>query len=448
MRPILLVTLYFGSLATGAVQADGNWPQFRGPGSRSISAEPGLPDTWSTTENVIWKVEVPGRGWSSPIVWSDRVIVTSVVSEGKLPVPKKGLYMGGEQKKPPTEVHRWMVYCFDLKTGKKLWEREAHKGVPATTVHVKSSYASETPVTDGERVYAYFGNIGVFCYDMDGKPLWSHPVEAQKTTFGWGPGASPALYKDRLIIVFDNEQQSYIEALAVHTGKTLWHVARDEKSNWATPVVWENSQRTEIITCGKKKIRSYDLEGHVLWEMGGMSSIVIPTPFSDAGLLYLSSGYVMDKNRPVFAVRPGASGDISLKKDEETNSFVVWSLKNAGPYNPSPLLYRDYFYVLKDGGVLSCYDAKTGKTLYTGQKLKGANSVTASPWAYDGKVFCLSEDGDTFVVQAGPEFKLLGKNSLGEMCLATPAIASGSLILRTQTQLYRIGSVPHAANPR
>jgi len=420
----------------GSSGADSNWPQFRGARSLGTSDEAGLPDTWSSARNVVWKAPIPGRAWSSPIVWGDKVFVTSVVREGKAEAPKKGLYFGGEQSRPPTDLHRWVVYCLDWRTGKIVWERTAHKGVPTSTRHSKNSYASETPVTDGERVYADFGNLGVFCYDTDGRLLWSQRWKPRRIQAGWGPAASPVLYKDRLYIVNDNEEHSFLIALDKHTGREVWRVGRDERSNWSTPFVWENDRRTEIVTAGSGKVRSYDLDGKLLWELRGMSKVTIGTPFAKEGLLYVGSGFVLDLNRPVYAIRPGATGDISLKKGQTSNEFIAWCQKRAAPYNPSALVYGGYYYVLYDGGLLSCYDARTGKEVYGRQRLGG--TFTASPWAYEGKVFCLSEDGDTFVVQAGPRFKLLGKNSLGEMSLATPAPVRGSLVLRTESNLYRI----------
>ncbi len=259
------------------------------------------------------------------------------------------------------------------------------------------------------------------------------------TSYGWGTAASPVQHKGRLYIVNDNEKSSFLVALDAKTGKEVWRVSRDEKSNWATPFIWENAQRTEIITCGKKKVRSYDLDGKLLWEMGGMSSIVIPTPFAKFGLLYISSGFVLDPLRPVYAILPGASGDITLKKDQTSSTYVAWSQRQAGPYNTSPIIYGDYFYVLYDRGFFGCYDARTGKEIYNKQRI-GPNAFTSSPWGYDGKIFCLGEDGDTFVIEAGPTYKLLGKNSLDEMCMASPAIARGSLIIRTLSKLYRIGN--------
>lgn len=415
-----------------------HWPQFRGPGSLGVADNPNLPEHWRTNENVAWKIQVPGRGWSSPIVWGDRIFLTTVVSEGDMEPPKKGLYFGGERKDVPQAPHRWFVLCYDLRSGRELWRQEAHRATPPTPLHVKNTYASETPVTDGERVYACFGNVGLFCYDMEGRRLWSTNWPAVRTRNGWGSAASPALHNGRLFIVNDNDEKSFAVALDAKTGQELWHVDRDEKSNWATPYIWQNDQRTELITSGTKRVCSYSLDGKLLWELGGMSSIVIPTPFSKFGLLYVCSGYVGDKVRPVFAIKPGASGDISLKSGEATNEFIAWSQPTAAPYNPSPLVYGDYFYVLFDFGFLSCHDARTGRPLYGKQRIRpeGNTAFTASPWAANGKIFALSEDGDTFVFKAGPQYQLLHKNSLDEMCMATPAIAGDRLLIRTLTRLY------------
>src|SRR5262249_27316618 len=425
-------------LTATAMAYDDRWPQFRGPGALGVAEDPSLPDKWSTTENVTWKSDVPGTGWSSPVVWGESIFLTSVISSSEGEKPKKGLYFGGERP-TPTDPHRWMVYCVDFKTGKIRWEREVYKGPPASSRHLKNSYASETPVTDGERVYAYFGNVGLFCFDMNGKPLWSKSFGPFKTRYGWGTAASPVLYKDRIYIVNDNDEQSFLMALNKKSGEQIWLVERKEGTNWATPFIWENELRTEIVTAGTGKVRSYDLDGKLVWEFGGMSSISIPTPFSRHGLVYIASGYVGDKIRPVYAVRPGASGDITLASGETSSKYIAWYQPQAGPYNPSPLVYGDYYYTLYDRGFFTCHDAKTGKEIYPKVRIDpGVNAFTASPWAYNGKIFCLSEDGDTFIIQAGGDVKFLGKNSLDEMCMATPAIARGSLIIRTASKLYRI----------
>jgi len=433
----VLLTLFL--LASLSPSAD-NWPQFRGPQSTGVADDPSVPDTWSTTHNVVWKTEIPGSGWSSPVVWGDRIFLTSVISTVAPEAPKKGLYFGGNREAIPTDEHRWMVYAVDWKTGKITWEREVHRGAPASSHHLKNTYASETPVTDGERVYAYFGNLGLFVFDTDGKPAWSQTWGPFRTRYGWGTAASPVLCKDRIYVVDDNEERSFLVALDKRTGKQIWRVERDEGSNWSTPFIWETEGRTEIITSGTRKVRAYDLDGKLLWELGGMSSIVIPTPFAQHGLLFLASGYVGDQVRPVYAVRAGARGDISLKEGETSNEYIAWYLRQGGPYNPSPLVYGDYYYTLLDRGIFTCHDARTGREIYGKQRIDpGASAFTASPWAANGKIFALSEDGDTFVIQTGPEFKVLAKNSLDEMCMATPAIARGSLIIRTATKLYRIG---------
>ena len=326
------------ALTADAASPTANWPQFRGEGALGVADHPNLPDRWSTNENVAWRIEVPGRGWSSPIVWGDRVFLTTVTSEGEMEDPKKGLYFGGERKEIPAAAHRWLVLGYDLKSGREVWRQEAHRGPPMNRLHVKNTYASETPVTDGERVYAYFGNVGLFCYDMGGKKLWQTNWPSVKTRNGWGSAGSPVLHDGRVFIVNDNDEKSFAVALDAKTGRQLWQVERDEKSNWATPYIWQNEQRTELITCGTKRVRSYDLDGKLLWELGGMSTIVIPTPFSKFGLLYVCSGYVGDKTRPVFAIKPGASGDISLKPGETNNMSIAWAQPAAAPYNPSPLI--------------------------------------------------------------------------------------------------------------
>jgi outer membrane protein assembly factor BamB len=426
-----------GALFTA--RAADNWPQFRGPGASGLTDASGLPDTWSAAEGIAWRTPIPGRGWSSPIVWGQRIFITSAIKEGgELEPVKKGLYLGGDRP-APTEVHRWMVYCLDLDSGRMIWQREVHRGVPRHGHHLKNTPASETPVTDGERVYAYFGNVGLFCFDLEGEPLWSKRWESVPTRHGWGTAASPVLHGDRIYVLNDNEEQSFLAALNKKTGEQVWRVERDEKSNWATPFVWENDERTEIVTPGTGKVRSYGLDGQLLWELGGMSSITIPTPLAGHGLLYVSSGYVMDGRKPLFAIRPGAAGDVSLEADRTSNDFVAWCQKKAGPYNPSPIVYGEYFYVLHDLGLLACYNAKTGEEVYGKRRIgPGASGFTASPWAYDGKLFCLSEDGDTFVIRTGPKFELLGKNSLGELCMATPAIIRDGLIVRTETSVLRI----------
>ncbi len=439
IRLALLLAIAACFLAPRAHAAE-NWPQFRGPRSLGVAegAATGLPDTWSSTDNVLWKTDVPGRGWSSPIVWGERVFLTTVVNTGESEEPKKGLYFGGDRPQPSEAPHQWKTYCLDLQTGAVVWERLAHEGPPASSIHLKNSYASETPVTDGQRLYVLFGNIGLYCYDLDGSELWVHQLPARKTRLGWGTAASPALHDGRLYLVHDNEEESYLECLDAQTGEQLWRVARDEKSNWATPFVWQNELRTEIVTPGTDKVRSYDLAGKLLYELGGMSSITIATPYTSHGLLYLSSGYVLDNKKPLLALKPGASGDITLVDDATSSDFIAWCQKDAAPYNPTTIVYGDLLYVLLDRGFFACYDAHTGQQIYDRQRLPEGQAFTSSPWAYHDKIFCLNEDGKTFVVQSGPEFKLLHTNDLAadDMCMATPAIAGDKLLIRTAARVY------------
>jgi outer membrane protein assembly factor BamB len=430
-------------LASSPLRAQENWPQFRGLDARGISTNSGLPDTWSAEKNIAWKTEIPGVGWSSPIIWGDQVIVTTSISDGEVEAPKKGLYYGGERG-VSKDFHHWKVVSVSLKTGKINWDTTVHSGAPWGPRHLKNSYASETPATDGEHIYAYFGNVGLFCLDMKGNVVWSKEFGIHEMRNGWGTSSSPVLFKERIYLVDDNEQQSFVVALDKKTGEEIWRVDRDEPSNFTTPFIWENEQRTELITTGVNKTRSYDLDGNLLWEFSpGMSAIVIPTPFTDNGLLYVCAGYVGDKlriNKPAYAIRPGARGDISLPDGETSNEFIVWRQENSAPYNPSPVLYDGRFYTLWDFGFLSCRDAATGEEIYEKERVdpKGQVAFTSSPWAYDGKIFCLSEDGDTYVFAAGDEYKLLHKNSLDEMCMATPAISGKSLVIRTAQTLFAI----------
>jgi len=414
-----------------------NWPQFRGTMAGVGTDSPDLPDTWSTTENVAWSATIPGLGWSSPIVWGDHVFVTTVVNTGQQEPSKPGFYLGDWPAS--SAPHRWMVYDLDYNSGQVRWAREVGGTPPAKAKHLKNSYASETPVTDGERVYVYFGNLGLYALDFTGKPVWSKPIGPFKTRNNWGAAASPVLHQGRLYIVNDNDEQSFLAAYDARTGNEIWRVTRDEGTNWSTPFVWQNAQRTEIVTSGSDKVRSYDLSGKLLWELKGMSSISIPTPFDRFGFLYLSSGYIADPLRPAYVIRPGASGDISLKSGETTNTHIVWSSPTAAPYNPTPLVYGETYYTLFDRGFFTSHDARTGKEIYPRQRITAeASGFTSSPWAYNGRIFAMSEEGDTYVIQAGPEFKVMGKNSLNEMTLATPAVARGSLFVRTASKVYRI----------
>jgi outer membrane protein assembly factor BamB len=463
-------------LALAAASASEHWPQFRGLHAGVAPDDPALPDTWSATENVRWKIDVPGIAWSSPIVWDDYIFITSVMSGEKRPEPGQDViddvktvsYKGGiNSAKPLNSPYHFMLYAIDFKTGKIRWERELHTGVPLDPKHPKNSYASETPVTDGQRVYVYIGGIALFAVDFHGKLLWTRPirlpaVSADVTTtknpstgnpretlapgflsgFGWG--ASPVLYKDRIFIKADHEaRQWYVAAFDTRNGEEVWRVSQAKPVTaygWSTPFIWQNDLRAELITAGDLSVRSYNpLDGRLLWELKGLSINSTPTPFAANGLLYAASGYPGDTLRPVYAIRPGASGDISLKEGETSNQYIAWYNRTLAPYMASSLVYGDYHYSLFVTGFLLCNNAKTGERMYGRQRISmEATDFTSSPWAYNGKIFALAEEGDTYVIEAGPAFKVVGKNSLGEMVLATPAVVRGSLIVRTVSSLWRI----------
>ena len=445
-----LITFFIINLvfitAPGFGENTDNWPRLRGADASGLPKDgkhEGLPIKWSKTENVKWKTQVPGTGWSSPVVWGDKVIITSVINDKaeENEKPKAGLYLGLGRRGVPSGTHHWMVYCMDLKTGKIIWKNEAHTGEPPVGRHPKSCYAAETPVTDGKRLYVLFGDLGMWCYDLNGKELWKHSIEPKKTMWDYGAAASPVIHGNQIIYVYDNNEQSYMASLDAEKGTEKWRVLRDGKSTWATPFIWSTKDRTEIVVPGKKKILSYGLDGKVLWELTGrMSNLVIPSPFVVDNLLYVTSGYFADPHRPVYAIRPGAKGDISLKDDDNSNEYIQWYQPKGGPYNTTPLVYNGIYYLLLDQGMISTYDSKTGKQFYDRIRFPRGASFTTSPWAYKDRLFCLAENGKTYVIKTGKEFEILHVNDLDELCMACPAIVDGKLLIRTAGAVYCISN--------
>jgi outer membrane protein assembly factor BamB len=414
---------------------------------------------------VEWSLEIPGRGWSSPIVTGGKIYLTTVTTDGKSKPPQIGTeysneYVAELQKQGlpmdqvlervtardielPKEVNlHYLVFCLDLKSGKVEWKKEFHSGHPPGGRHRKNSFTSESPVTDGKLVYVYIANLGLWAFDLNGKLVWTTPLEANPIYLDFGTGSSPALAGNLLVIVNDNEKQQYIAAFDKQTGKQIWRTNRDiggkeqpvQRSGWATPFVWRNSVRTEIVAVGPGQVISYDLTGKELWRMSGMAATPIPMPFAYDGLLYIDGG----RGRPLFALRSGAAGDISLEKDQTSNEYIVWSQARGGTYLPTPVAYEGAVYSLTETGILSRFDARTGKLTYRTRIDPTATAFTTSPWAYNGKLFCVSEEGQTFVVAAGEEFKLLHVNDLDDMTLASPALVGERLLIRTEHRLYSI----------
>lgn len=436
-----ILNLLVGAACLQGPAAAGDWLQFRGPNNSGVSSQSQAPSQWSDTKNLAWTQKIPGYGWSSPIVVGDKVIVTTAVSE-KQKRPKPASFPMFGDVKPPDAVYRWAIHCLDRNTGKTLWSQVALERRPRIGVTFGNTYASETPVSDGERVYAYFGMHGVYCYNLDGKGLWQRDLGTFKMLMNWGTGSSPALDGDRLFVLCDNDEKSFLAALDKKTGKDLWQVSRDDKSGWTTPFVWRNQVRTEIVAAGCNAIRSYDpADGKVLWELkrpaGSSMSFVTATPVGDENTLYVAAGSKAGSS-PLWAVKAGASGDISLKRGQTSNAGIVWSNTKACPPMASPLLYKNHLYIVTQNScILMCLDARTGKEIYK-ERLHGAKSFTSSPWVHDGKLYCLDEDGHTFVIEAGPEFKLLGKNEIKDMFWSTPALSRDALYLRGADRLYCI----------
>jgi len=343
------------------------------------------------------------------------------------------------------DVIRYMVYALDARTGKIKWEREAIKTRPFGGRHRKNTYASETPVTDGERLYAYFGqNIGLFVYSLDGKLLWKKQWDPQPIYLDFGTGSSPTVSDGRVYLLQDNEQTPAIAALDAKTGAELWRTPRagggfPVKSSWMTPFVWKNALRTEIVTTGQGQAVSYDVNGKELWRVTRMS---MPTasPFAAGGLLYVGTGSQGDANRPFYAIKPGASGDISLEPGKTSNEFIAWSHPRASGYTPSAIVHNGNAYVIHDTGILTVLNARTGQLIYKVRVGGGGQTFSASPIAAGDRVMLLTEEGMTFVLAAGGEYKELAKNDLGEMTLASPAIAGNAIYIRTESKLYKIGN--------
>ena len=450
-RIFLTLTIVMSG-AVVATLAQSNWPQFRGLGGGVLADIAAVPESWGPDENIAWRIDIPGRAWSSPIVWEEHVFVLTVMpssSDDSLLQPLQptetyrarslGGSMTGADIVKPIDNLEWVLFDVDFDSGDVRWRQTLHTAVPSMPTHSKNTFASETPVTDGDRVYVFLADIGLYAFDFSGNEVWSVDLEWVPRK-DWGAASSPILHDGRLYVVNDSEAKSYVAAYDAESGQELWRVAREEGTNWSTPFVWENDIRAELITTGTGGVRSYSLDGDLLWKLHGMSSLVIPTPFAAHDLLFINSGYIADSNRPVYAVRAGASGDITLGEGSTSNDYIVWSHPQLGSYNPSSLVYGDYHYTLLDRGILMCYDARTGQEVYPRQRVTAGTLFTASPWAYNGKIFALSEDGDTYVIRAGSEFEVLGRNSLDEMTLATPAFARGSIFLRTASKLYRISA--------
>lgn len=445
--------IFLGTTFCGAMRSDAeNWPQFRGTRCDGIVSTPS-PQAWGPSENIRWKIALPGEGWSSPIVWDDMVFVTAATLSDTSPArlsagPEQYRGGGGRRRTDLTEaIFRWELICLDAMTGQVRWRRTAREGRPRIPRHSSNTYATETPVTDGQHVVAYFGMHGLYCYDTSGRLKWKKDLGSCEMRAGWGTASSPLLVENSVFLQVDNEEQSYLAAFDVSTGEEQWRAGREEPSQYSTPILWNNSVRRELIA-GGQVCRSYDPgTGSLLWQLDMEKGRSSATPLAVNDMLFVGTefrnrGGTDDGGGFLFAVRPGGSGDITPRGDETSSAHIAWKMARSGIQMASPAYCDGYLYLLeRRRGVLHCVDARSGTTAYR-KRIPGSRAFWASPWTANKRVFCLDDQGTTYVLAAGPEFQLLRSNDLDEQTWSTPAVAGGLLFLRTVDHLYCISADP------
>jgi len=429
-----------------SVTKPANWPSFRGMGATGVADGQYPPIEWDAQagKNILWKTAIPGLANSSPVIWGDRVFVTTAISSDPEAKLKNGLY-GDVTPSADLSKHTWKIYSLDKKSGKILWEKTAFEGVPNVKRHPKSTQANSTPATDGKNVVALFSFGGLYCYNFKGDVVWKKDLGVLDSgwfydpDYQWAYGSSPIIYQDVVIIQADLQKNSYIAAYSLKTGEEVWKTIREEIPSWGSPSIIETKDGAQVVTNGTNFIRGYDAKtGKEVWRLHGNSEITVPTPFVAHDLIFVTSGYA--PIQPIYAIKLNAIGDITLKEDAESNEFIAWSKKRGGPYMPTPIVYGDYFYTCANNGVVTAYNAKTGERIYQ-KRLGGQGSgyaFTASPIAADGKLYFTSEDGEIYVVEAGPEYEVLAVNNMNEVAMATPAISDKMIIIRTLGNVYGI----------
>jgi outer membrane protein assembly factor BamB len=444
---VVAAALLLATIPAGTAPGDTYWPYWRGPAADGMAVGD-APVTWSATENVRWKTDIPGLGNSSPIVWGDFVFLTTAIKTGAAaptPAPPAAAVTppgppgGGRGMGPgggggPQVEHRFDVLCLDRKTGKIVWQRTAKTAVPHEGGHnTYGSFASNSPVTDGKFVYAFFGSRGMFCYDFKGTLVWQKDFGVQmRMKMAFGEGMAPVLSGDRLVLVFDHEGDSFMVVLDKATGKEIWRASRDEKTNWAAPLVVTFKGRTEVIVAGTAKVRSYDLEtGKPIWECAGLGANTIPQPVRQDDMVFVMTGY---RDPMLMAIRLGREGDLT------GTDAVVWSQTKGTSYTPSPVIFENKLYVLTDTGMVSCFNARTGEPYYHQVRLPKSYSFKSSPVGANGRLYLASENDDVVVLKMGEKFEVLATNTIpDQVFIATPAITGGEIFLRSKTTLFCIG---------
>ncbi len=413
-----------------------NWPSFRGPNASGVAEGFKTPEKWSGFK---WSTAIPGLGHSCPVIWADRLFVTTATTTSGDEKLKVGLYGNIEPVEENAE-YSWEVLCLDKSEGRVIWRKTAHHGAPKMKRHPKSSHANSTPATDGRHVLAFFGAEGLFCYDMDGNLLWQRNFDGLNSGYyvvpaaQWGFGSSPVIHGNMVFVQCDVQANSFLAALSLKDGKDIWKAPRTDVPTWSTPTVAIQDQRGQVIANGYKHAGGYELTtGKELWKLSGGGDIPTPTPVVSDGLVFLTSAH--GRLAPIYAVRLNATGNVSLEGNRTNNDFIAWSTPRGGNYMQTPVVLGDYLYACKDNGIASCYVAKTGELKYSERLGTGMSGFTASPVAADGKIYFTSEEGTVYVLKAGPKFELLATNVLGETCMATPAISAGEIFFRTRNHL-------------
>ena len=454
MKWLIILALGGGLALTGEAAAQTNWPAFRGPNASGIASGPAPALQWDVTkgERVRWRTPIPGLGHASPVIWGDRLIVTTAVNQRRTAPLKVGLYGDGESA-ADDDTQQWQVWCLDKNTGERLWQQTAREGIPRARRHPKATHANCTVATDGDSLVAFFGSEGLYCYSLAGQLRWqkdlgtlrSSPmvyndaVDTNGWMLEWGFASSPIIYDHRVFLQCDVLTNGFLAAFNLADGTLAWRVPRDDTATWSTPNLNLALPHPQLLVNGWKHMGGYDLAtGREVWRMAGGGDCPVPTPMVANGLLYFMSAH--GPRKPIYAVRPDAVGDISLRDGETTNRFVAWSSLRGGSYMETPLLLDGLMYTCQTDGILSCLDAVTGRQFYKERLGTGGEGFMASPVAAGGQIYFASEAGTVYVVAAGKEFRLLATNQLTEPCLATPAIAAGTIYFRTQSHVVAIAA--------
>ncbi len=434
MAMLMLVAVSHG---VHAQNREVNWPQFRGVQARGVAEASSTPEKW---ERFKWKTPVPGLGLSAPVIWSNKVFVTTAVSQQGAQQLKIGLY-GDIESADESVPHSWKVFCLAKDSGEILWQKVAHEGVPKMKRHPKSSQANCTPATDGTNLVCFFGAEGIFCYSLDGRLRWQKqfgPLDSgyfAQPEAQWGFASSPIIHANRLIVQCDVQTNSFIAALDISDGHELWRTSRGDVPTWSTPTVDVRPKRPQVIVNGFRHVGGYDLlTGKELWKLSGGGDIPVPTPIVSGNLIFLTGAH--GKLAPIYAVRADAEGDITLDSNQTTNRFIAWSTRRGGNYMQTPIIVGEHLFTCKDNGVVACYTTSTGEKHFEERLAAGGRTgFTASPVADAKKIHYTSEEGKVYTISAAPKFQLLATSDLGEPCMATPAISVGELFFRTRHHL-------------